>query len=103
MALRSADESANEQYKRANTDDSDTSGLKIRRDHYCDGVPSSLLNICVFGSLYTYYTGPYNTDSEDGDLVRVRTAVSRVLCGDAQHHVTGSSRRNVYAFGFRFL
>ena len=98
MALRSAEDSANEQYKRANTDDSDTSGLKIGRDHYCHGLPSSLLNTGVFGSLDTYFTGPNNTDIEDGDLARVRTAMSWVLCGDSQHHVTGSSRRNVYAF-----
>lgn len=33
VAIRSADESANEQYKRATTNESDTSGLKIRHDH----------------------------------------------------------------------
>lgn len=79
MAFRSADESANEQYKRATIDDSGTSGLNMGLDRYCDGLPSSVLYIFVFSCLYTYYTGPYNTDNEDGDLVRVNTAMPWVL------------------------
>ena len=73
MAFRSAEDSANEPYKRTTTDDSDISGLKTGHDHYCDGLPSSVLYIFVLSCLYTYYTGA------DGDLVRVHTTMSRVL------------------------
>jgi hypothetical protein len=81
VALRSADEFANEQYKKAATDDSDTSGLKTGNHHYCDGLPSSPLHISVFSCLYTYNTGPDNTDSEDGDLVRVHTVLYKECAG----------------------
>jgi hypothetical protein len=47
MAFRSADESANEQYKRATADNIDTSGLKIGHDHYYDGLPTSLF-VCFY-------------------------------------------------------